>query len=153
MARKLPYTEGTWFAVPLRNGGFGAGIIARHSRNGCILIYLFGPKRKEPPKLAQFERLTKADAIKAIIAGDLGLIEGSWPIIGKCESWRRDDWPMPKFLRANELSPTVWLVTYADDNPNKRVSEERVPFETTGFERDGLYGAGAVEIVLTRLLS
>jgi hypothetical protein len=96
--------------------------------------------------------LTKADAIKVSIAGDLGLIEGSWPIIGTSLSWKRDEWPMPKFLRKHELGDAAWLVTYADDNPNEVISEERVSFDTTGFERDVLSGAGAVEIVLSKMI-
>jgi hypothetical protein len=79
MKKKLPYQNGTWFAVPLRNGGFGTVVVASHSPDGVILVYLFGPKRSQAARLADLEGLTKADAIKVSIAGDLGLIEGSWP--------------------------------------------------------------------------
>src|SRR5262245_47931344 len=103
MKKKLPYENGTWFAVPLRNGGFGTGVVAMHSPDGVILVYLFGPKRSQAARLADLEGLTKADAIKVSIAGDLGLIEGSWPIIGKFPSWRQQEWPMPKFLRKDDL--------------------------------------------------
>jgi hypothetical protein len=153
MKIKLPYENGTWFAVPLRNGGFATGVVARHSPDGVILVYLFGPKRPKVARLDQLEGLTKAIAIKVSIAGDLGLLEGRWPIIGKFPSWQDSEWPMPKFLRKDLLGATAWLVTYAENNPNHVVSEEPVPFETTGFERDVLSGAGAVEIVLTRLLA
>jgi hypothetical protein len=151
--KTVPYEDGTWFAVPLRNGGFGTGVVARHSRDGVILIYLFAPRRSNPAQLGDLEGLTKADAIKACIAGDLGLIEGSWPVIGKSPSWRREQWPMPQFLRMDDLGRAAWLVTYADDDPNEVISEERVPFKTPGYERDALSGAGAVELVLTRLLA
>jgi Immunity protein 26 len=149
----LPYDEGTWFAVPLRQGGYGVGVVARHSGEGVVLIYLFGPRRERPPQLREVERLASTDAVKVAQAGDLGLIEGSWPIIGKSLSWRRCEWPMPEFLRKDDITRTAWLVTRSDDNPNKVLSEKRVPFDTTGFERDFLSGAGAVEIKLTKLLS
>jgi hypothetical protein len=149
----LPYKEGTWFAVPLRNGGYGTGVVARHSAAGALLIYLFGPKRREPAVLGDVERLTKDDAIKVSRAGDLGLIEGNWPIIGQSASWNRDEWPMPQFVRKDDITRTAWLVTHSEEDPIQVVSEERVPFDTAGFERDALSGSGAVEIVLTQLLS
>jgi hypothetical protein len=150
--KKLPYEDGTWFAVPLRNGGYGTGVVARHSQDGVVLIYLFGPKRSKPAELGDVERLSKAHAVRVCMAGDLGLMEGSWPIIGKGRLWAREDWPMPKFLRKDELGGAAWLVTYADDNPNHVIREERVSPDMAGFERDALSGAGAVEIVMTQLL-
>jgi hypothetical protein len=153
MAIPLPYENGTWFAVPLREGGYGTGLVARHSRDGVILVYLFGPKRKTPPELGSVEKLTRVDAVKVSVAGDLGLIEGRWPIIGKSPSWKPEEWPVPKFVRRDDITKTAWLVTYADDNPLLVVAEERVPFDIEGFERDALSGAGAVEIQLTRLLA
>jgi hypothetical protein len=103
--------------------------------------------------LAEVERLTKADAIKISIAGDLGLMEGTWPIIGDSPSWDPQAWPMPQFLRKDDLTGKTWLVTYADGNPNYVINEEIVSDDTTGFERDALSGAGAIELVLTQLLS
>jgi hypothetical protein len=31
---KLPHTEGTWFAVPLRDGGYGVGVVSRVAPKG-----------------------------------------------------------------------------------------------------------------------
>jgi hypothetical protein len=50
------------------------------------------------------------------------------------------------------LSKTAWLVTYSDDDPNTVVSEERIPYETTGMAPDSLSGHKAAEVQLTRLL-
>jgi len=40
------YSEGDWFAVPLRGGGFAAGVIARAMprKEGVLLGYFFGPR-------------------------------------------------------------------------------------------------------------
>jgi len=150
----LPCEEGTWFAVPLRQGGYGTGVVARHSPDGSIVLaYLFGPKRHEVPSLAEASKVTRKDALKVIMVGALGFIEGIWPIIGKSDSWKRKEWQMPKFVRRDDISRTAWLVTYDENNPNQVVTEECVSFDITGYERDALSGAGAVEMVLTRLLS
>lgn len=150
----LPYKEGTWIAVPLRNhAGYGVGRIARHSMNGCILVYLFGPRRLTIPTLDEVEDLDPAAAIRVARMGDLGIIQGEWPIIGNSIKWSREQWPIPRFVRRDELGKVAWLVEYSDDNPLEIVSEKRIPYSTTSYQRDSLLGSGAAEIVMTRLLT
>ena len=151
---KLPYREGTWFAVPLRQGGYAAGRIARHSPKGeIILAYFFGPKREAIPTLEELEKLTPDSAIKVVKVGALGIIEGSWPIVGDSPAWEREEWPIPPFVRKDDIGKAAWRVVYADDNPNQVISEHRIPYDSSGYESDGLYGAGAAEVVVSRMLS
>jgi hypothetical protein len=151
--KKLPYKEGTWFAVPLRQGGYAVGRVARHTPEGeIILAYLFGPKRERVPTLDEVEHLEPHEAVKAIHVGYLGLLDGSWPVIGDSPRWERERWPMPAFIRKDDLSRTAWRVIYSDDDPNSVVSEQRIPYETAELESAGLYGAKAVEAVLSQLL-
>jgi hypothetical protein len=151
---KLPYKEGTWFAIPLRKGGYAAGLVARliPGQGKIILAYLFGPKREAIPSIGELGRLSPDMAIKIARIGDLALIDGSWPIIGEAADWRREKWPTPAFIRRDDIGRIAWQVEYSDENPNQVVAERRVPYETAGFEKDGLLGAGAAEIVLTKLL-
>ncbi len=157
---KLPYREGTWFAIPLRHGGFAVGIVAR-AKGGSLLCYFYGPRCNLVPKLAEVEKRKPQDALRRLHVGDLGLIDGSWPIIGHPTSWSRDDWPMPIFIRREvplliqgKMSvPRAWRVYRSDTDPNKVIREEREEFNSTSFEEDGLFGAGAVEIELTKLLA
>jgi hypothetical protein len=100
---KLPYKEGTWFAIPLQQGGYAVGRVARLSGDGIILAYFFGPKRETVPTLADLGSLTPDSALAVVRAGDLGLIEGSWPIIGDAPVWEREKWPMPAFVRRDEI--------------------------------------------------
>ncbi len=149
------YTEGTWFAVPIRQGGYAVGIVARTAseEDPIILAYFFGPKRDAVPTMEQVETLAPNSAIKVIPVSDMGIREGSWPIIGKSEHWDREAWAMPKFVRKDEIGKAAWLVAYADDDPNQVLSEKRIPYETSGYERDGLFGSGAAEIILGQILS
>ena len=42
---KLPYSEGSVFLVPLRNGGYARGVVARATGEGKGLFgYFFGPR-------------------------------------------------------------------------------------------------------------
>ena len=151
---KLPYSEGTWFAVPLRNGGFGVGVVARATRRGgIVLAYLFGPRHETVPPIGELTELVPSSAEKVARVGDLGLMDGTWPIIGRLPEWQRDAWTMPKFIRTDDIRRRAWIVQYADDDPTQIVSTEPTSFGTTGIDREGLLGAGAAEIALTRRLA
>lgn len=149
---KLPYCEGTWFGVPLRQGGFAVGVVARATTEGkVILCYFFGPRLTVVPELAELDRLRPHEAVRVVRVGDLSLIRGEWPIIGKTISWKRSDWPMPPFVRRSELSRKAWRVQYSDADPNAIDHEEPEQYEST-LERDAVLGSGAAELVLTKVL-
>lgn len=150
---KLPYREGTWFALPLRQGGYAVGLVARSTTKGkVILCYFFGPRLKLVPILGDIEQLKPGDAIRVVQVGDLGLIRGQWPVIGQATMWNRSEWPMPQFVRRCPLSRRAWRVFRSDTDPAVVESEEPEPYEST-LESDGLHGAGSAEILLTKLLN
>jgi hypothetical protein len=149
----LPYNEGTWFSVPLRNGSFTIGVVARTTNEGkVILCYFFGPARPYIPKYDEIKSLKPSNAICVVRVGDLSLLKGEWPIISHSTSWKRSDWVMPPFVRRDDLSHKAWRVCYSDINPNLIDHEESEPYEST-LERDAVLGAGAAELVLTKLLA
>ena len=148
----LPYREGTLFAVPLRQGGFAVGVVARAAVSGrVVLCYFFGPRRMAVPSLAQVDRPDNSATVCILRVGDLSLLDGGWPIIGPCSLWERSEWPVPAFVRKDELACRAWRVEYSDDDPSKVLREHPEPFESA-LERDALFGAGAAELVLTRIL-
>jgi hypothetical protein len=149
------YSEGDWFAVPLRDGGFAVGVIARAMprKEGVLLGYFFGPRRLVPPRLETLRSLSVADALAVGIFGDLGIISGEWPLLGRINDWDRVTWPMPAFGRFEELTGRAFRVIYDDENPNMVLREEQIDSnELNGLPKDGLSGAGAIERMLTRLL-
>ncbi|UWU66368.1 immunity 26/phosphotriesterase HocA family protein [Bradyrhizobium sp. NC92] len=151
---KLPYEEGSVFALPLRNGGFARGVVARSPRRGRVLLgYFFGP-RLETPAAAMLDELHPNLAVARIRFGDLGLIEGRWLIIGKIPSWNQADWPFPDFVRRDPISRKAWLVRYANDDPLRSVSELLSNYDDLQLlDSDGLFGAGAAEARISKLLA
>jgi hypothetical protein len=150
------YQEGDWFAVPLRGGGYAAVIIARTMprKEGVLLGYFFGPRRDSVPNLGELSALSASDAALVERFGDLGILDGTWPLVGHTDRWDRGAWPTPAFGRLEELTGRALKVIYDDDNPNRLLREERIdPSELASMPKDGLSGAGAVERILTRLLS
>jgi hypothetical protein len=78
--KRLPYREGTWFAVPLRTSGFAVGMVARATPTGkVILCYLFGPRRDRVPTLTEPGTLLPSDAVRVLRLGDLSLVRGKRP--------------------------------------------------------------------------
>ena len=128
--------------------------MARTTRKGrVILSYFFGPRRDAPPSLDELEHLTADKAVLVIRVGDLGLINGTWPIIGNLQNWERSSWPMPAFIRRSELSGKAWKVIYSDTDPNLVVAEAPHPYDDTSLGRDSLSGFQAAEFRVTKLLS
>ena len=147
----LPYSEGSVFLVPLRKGGYGRGVVARSGDEGKVLLgYFFGPRITSADEVA-FNDLDPTNAILRVRFGDLGLLNGEWPIVGVVSAWDRPKWPMPDFVRRDDLSKKAWLVRYSDDDPNRIEAEYPTEFSSE-LGRDSLSGYGAVEIVLTKLL-
>jgi hypothetical protein len=118
-----------------------------------ILAYFFGPKFEAAPALVDIVSLKASDAIKILRVGDLGLINGEWTLIGDSPKWEPRDWPVPLFVRRDDLSKRAWKVVYSDTDPGKVEQEELVSFDLSGFERDALHGSGAVELLLTKALN
>lgn len=151
--KKLPYSEGTLFAVPLECGGYGVGLITRMtSRARVLLCYFFGPFRVSVPDLADLSSLHPEDAVESLMIGDLSLYRNEWPIIGKLPTWNRSEWPVPIFVRRDKLSEKAWLVYYSDEDPNAIEKEEPAPYPSAQYPTDCMYGSGAVEVVLAKLL-
>ena len=149
---RINYCEGTIFAVPLRRSGFAVGVVARASSTGKVVIcYFFGPRRTSIPLLSELATLNPSNSIRVLQVGDLSLVNGEWPIIGQLGPFNRCEWPMPSFVRKDELSHKAWRVQYSDKDPNKIEREDPVSFESK-LQRDALHGAGAAELVLTGLL-
>src|SRR4051812_43143904 len=103
LMKSLPYREGSWVSIPLRHGGHALGVVARMAPGGrIVLAYLFGPKRDAVPALADVVWLRPKDAIRHLRIGDLGLLNGEWPVVGELPNWDRSAWPMPSFVRRDD---------------------------------------------------
>jgi len=144
--------EGTWFAAPLRSKGFAVGVVARTSPGGgIVLAYFFKNVWDRLPTIGEVKAFKPADAVRVLRVVDLSLMDGSWPILAQDPDWRRTDWTLPRFVRRDDLSRQAWSVQYSDRDANLVESETPTSYDTN-LERDAVLGAGAAEVLLTRLL-
>jgi hypothetical protein len=147
----LPYSEGSVFLVPLIDGGYARGVVARSPKRGRGLLgYFFGPAFKGPDKVAM-DDLDPTNAVLCVIFGDIGLVNGEWPVRGVIPGWNRSQWPMPDFVRRDPLVRRAWLVRHSDSDPS-RIDVEYPTEYDSALASDSTYGYGAVELTLTRLL-
>lgn len=152
MKRKLPYQEGTLFAVPLRNGGYGLGLVARLSGDGLVFGYFFGPLRTSIPVMGDVGELSAEDSILRLRFGDLGLLNGEWPIVGQFSGFTRSNWPLPPFVRVDSMAKKAWKTLYTETL--EFISETPCDLELAKENpEDCLAGYGSVEKKLTRLLA
>ena len=152
--RKLRYPvkvhEGDLYAVPLRNGGYGFGVITRTGRSGALFGYFFGPRQEKLPTLDNVRALRPEDAVSCELFGDLGIQNGEWPFIGRLDTWNRDEWPLPEFGRIDEISGLAWVDRYDDKDVSRRIGTRKCSLdEARALPPNSWAGYGAVEIGLT----
>lgn len=155
--KHIRYTEGQWFAVPLKDGGYTLGIIVRGSyRTRGGLGYFFGPRYEQVPGEEETWKKQPEDAILIAWFGDWGIITGSWPLIASSRPFHREEWPVPKFRSVDPSNPGYgWLVEYRQETngwelPSRIYCSAE---ELVGLPQDGIYGYEAIENALTNLLS
>ena len=128
--KRILYNEGEWFAIPLTNGGYAIGIIARKARRGALMGYFFGPRRDQIPTVSSLADIQPQDALCISMFGDLGILYGDWPIIGASRQWDRTKWPVPDFGRIDSINPAVgYRTTYNDNDISQTLREVRVSAE------------------------
>lgn len=149
---KPAYPNSSVFLVPLKDGAFARGVVARSSPDGKLLLgYFFGPRLASQVD-ANVSGLQSRNAILSLRFGDLGLHKGLWPIVGKLPDWNPADWPMPRAVRRDplgRLKPV--LIRYDENDPSKRLSEE-VLEDDIDLPADGLAGYSFVEAKLSSIL-
>jgi hypothetical protein len=151
--QKPSYPDGSVFAVPLENGGFARGVVARSAPGGKLLLgYFFGPRLASTSEI-DLSDLEAKNAVLCARFGDLGLFKGVWPIVGKLPDWNPAEWPMIVAVRRDPLGKRKpVLITYDDSDPSKILSEEKLENDND-LPADGLAGYGFIEAKLTKLLA
>ncbi len=142
--------EGGAYAIPLPSGGYATVVVARVAPAGGIALgYFFGPRAPNVPEVGSLDGLRADVATRVAKFGDMGIVEGKWPRIGRVPGWDRRKWPTPKFKRRSPIDGRVWRVEYHDDDPNSTPRE--VPIDevsAAALPDDALHGDVAIERVL-----
>lgn len=80
--------EGTVFSIPLRDHGFGIGVLARPDGKGICYGYFFGP-RLDGKDSVNVDNLFAKEAMLIGKFGDHEIIKGGWKSIGLISDWKK----------------------------------------------------------------
>ena len=143
--------EGCLFGVPLGGGKYGVGLAARIGDRGMTLGYFSGQLFDGLPSTAEASFLPHS-AIWIALFGDLEIMNGRWPVLGKVAGWDREVWPLPDFGRTADLSGRHFRVSYMGDIKSRPMEIPSSMDDIAGLPEAGTAGAGFVENRLRRLL-
>jgi hypothetical protein len=154
MTSKQRYQAGDWFAVPLPDGGYGLGLVARRSRGLTTLGYFFGPRRQDLPAVSEVEPLEQGNSVLVRQFSGLALKCGEWPIVARSTPWQPDRWPMPSFSHIDVVDPTrAYRREYDEKDLDRMIWQTDItPEEARQYPEDGLSGSVALQTRLNRLL-
>ncbi|MCM8625540.1 Imm26 family immunity protein [Accumulibacter sp.] len=143
--------EGSIIALPLRDRGYGVGVVARNSGDGALLVYYYGVRLDSIDSPLDHSVLKPENAIRVGQVGDLGVLNGAWKVIGAISPWSRSAWPLPPFARY--VQGVAFYKSYYDEDTLRKIREVRIEkSEADELWEDGMDGYVAAEIVLTKRL-
>jgi hypothetical protein len=126
------------------------GVAARVGKPGHVLGYFSPIRHKTLPALdeASFEPTA---ALWVHRFGDLGILEGTWPILGTLHNWNPADWPIPDFVHHDLLRDRSYRVSYDGVLDSRPTWTPATPESLQGLDEDGLAGSRFVELKLAKL--
>jgi Immunity protein 26 len=148
--------NGDLFIVLQGERRIALGLIARGGKKAGKLGYFFRIELYDDAKDKANLKLDPEQAIWIQMFGDLHILRGKWPIVGKLNDFNRDDWPMPVFAHRDDLIDVDYIRTYNEDSLEHintwRADEVPAYVDTSVIADDGDAGAGFVEIYLMEML-
>lgn len=152
LSKKI-YTEGSFFAIPLRDTTFAVGLIIRIN-DSSVLGHFLNKKFIEIPDPHQISKLFLSLENIALtrIFGSRGLDKRRWPVFGKMDQWKREVWNVPVFGKKDALADYYFKIHY-DDNL-KFIKQELVSDadKIKNLPKEGSAGYGFIEEVLSDIL-
>jgi hypothetical protein len=110
--------------VPLPDGTFAVGVVARRTPRGEVLLaYFFGPRRPDAPEEVP-DGLQAEDALLVRRVFPFGFDDGSWPVLGAVPGFDRAAWPMPDLIRGPDTDGGFWRERYDDREPDELLASE-----------------------------
>jgi hypothetical protein len=138
---------GKLFVVPLKNGGYSVGLVARQEKN-ILLGYFFDTYFLEQPSKIESFVVDKNNVCLICLFGILGLKNNEWTVIGDLSNWDKNEWSVPIFKQKDLLLDIYYAITYDDDlNEVSRVKISKENAKT--LFKSGIHGSGVVESILS----
>lgn len=149
--KKLKVKEGDVFAVPLLQGGFAIGLIARNHKTSN-LGYFFAKIFTSVPNESDTAGISRWPVALIGQFSAIGIQEGEWPLLKTNFQFNREDWPIPVLKMQEPISEQYFAVIYDDTLFNEerhRITKE----EADRLFGHGVYGYVALQKKLSSILA
>ncbi|HEY5463067.1 MAG TPA: Imm26 family immunity protein [Hanamia sp.] len=143
MRKKLKIKEGDIFAVPLRLGGYGIGLIARHNK-GITLGYFFSKVFTSIPEDLNMSGINHWKITLIGKFSPLGIEKDEWPLLKTNFQFKCEDWPIPVLKMQDPITGQYFSVLYDESllhEKRQKIDKE----EADMLFGHGLYGYEALE--------
>lgn len=155
MSELQQYDEGDLVAIPLRDGTWGCGLVARKQRRpeyGVRMAIVYGLRWQSPnvPTLQQCQELGTDDVVTFFLCEDSCLTGGRWPVLGQMPGFSHASWPVLPFLDGSKWF--AWIDNEQFDIwdlDRSLIAKDDEPYFRLPYSQ---CGGGAVEVALTRVL-
>ena len=147
MAKRIKYSIGDVFSIPLDNDFKGFGRIVKVDKP-LIFIELYKEKRLND--LNSVDELNTNEPILRIWCVDGGIKKGDWMIIGNIPV--DSDYKMPRFWTKSAMTDNFLLYEAADTFDELKNASVINEYEIGDAQPYGVYGDIAVKLVYTREL-
>lgn len=149
--KKTKIDQGQIFAIPLKDKGYGLGLIAR--KNDMIALGYFFKTVFEQLPIGKVEAdlISKANVILIGKFSCLGISNNEWPLLKSDFVFKKDNWPIP-FFKGKDLGGDDFFSVLYDDSLLKETRRWISKNEAENLFEHGLYGYGALEIKLSRII-
>ena len=137
-------------ALPLQQGGFGIGLIARKYKS-ILLGYFFNCIYPLVPTEILTDKIDIKDFVLIGKFNSGGIENREWPVLKTDLYFNKERWPVPTFMRQDLITGKYFAVI----NDDTLVNERR--YSIAKEKADSLYshvifGYGALEEKLSRIL-
>ena len=97
----------------MQDGGYCVGVVARASGQGNLLGYFYDTRYATVPAQNEWPQFDPQKAFLKLRMSDEDLLRGVWPILGIVEDWKKEEWPVPYYIRRNTFQGKSFTETFS----------------------------------------
>jgi hypothetical protein len=149
--KKVKIKEGDVFAVPLLQGDYAIGLIARE-QNKITLGYFFRTIFKTLPEELDTTGINHWEVALIGKFSSLAIEKGEWPLLKTNFKFNRNNWPIPVLKMQDPLTEQYFAVLYDDTLVNEQRYKISIE-EASELFGHGNYGYEALQKKLSTVLA
>ena len=149
--KRIIAKEGDVIAIPLNQGGYGIGLVARTNKR-TMLGYFFNNVYQTVPTDILPGEINEKNVVLVAKFSSLGIEDGTWPILARFSNFTKTGWPIPVFKMQHALTGKYFAIIYEEDLLNEKSRHLVTGQEASLLFEHGSHGYISLENALSKLL-